>query len=293
MSMRPFGYKLRRSATSVAVTGLVLVLFLALLPQAAGVARPGYATIELRGSKSAYVDVRFDEVTRINWPSEGEPPVMVRTRGTYAGYIVERLSDGKIVAGAVRVPVLDFEDLSDWNLDDPMSAVVKRYSGPLLPGTYRIHLVTDGRSTIRFPVAGLDENASYRPKAPTPVTSSFKPVEPGEQVIHHRTPITVKEGTLVIVASLLVADRSQAAYLEHCVIKIIEPCQSTRDHSAHITLNLMVNEWSLTRLYSVYRPGHFEPGEWQVQFSATAAGPVRTADMFLLTVDLPGGPSGG
>ena len=288
MSMRPFVSNQPLSAPNlVAVMGLILALFFALLPQGAGAASSGYSIIELRGSKNAHVDVRFDEGTRIKWRSDTEHPLKVRTRGSYAGYIVERLSDGKIVAGAVRVPVMDFDDL-DGDEDDPARVVVKSDSGNLAAGTYRIHLVTDGRSTVRFPVEGLDENASYRPKDPTPATSFFKPapVETGEPVSHHRTPITVKEGTLVILASILVADRSQASYLEHCVVRIIEPCQSRRDHSAQVTITPVDNIWSLSRIISVYKPGHFEPGEWQAQFSASSAGSVRRADMFLLTVDL-------
>ena len=273
---------------------LALSLFLALLPQGAGASSPDPATIELRGSKSAHVDVRFDEPTKITCctdpkSSDGKPsvpPLTVRTRGTYAGYVVDRLSDGKIVAGAIRVPVMDFAD-TDSTYRLPLLVLVKSSRHPLAPGSYRIHLVTDGPSTVRFRVDGLEEDAIYRPKSPTPVKSFFKTptLGAGEPVSHHRTPVNVDKNTLVIVASLLVADQSQSSYLEHCVVQIVEPCQSRRDHSAQITISPVFNIWSLSRIYSVYRPGHFEPGEWQAQFSAASLGSVRVAQTFVLTLN--------
>ena len=265
---------------------LASTLLLAALPYGAGAAPSDYATIELRGSKSAHVDVRFDEPTKISCctdsTSSDAPPLTVRTRGTFAGYIVERLSDGKIVAGAVRVPVMDWAPL-----DFRWTVLVKGGRASLAPGRYRIHLVTDGRSTVRFRVEGLDEDARYRPKSPTPVSSSSNTplVEPGGPVSQHSTPVHVDEDTLVIIASLLVADNNQASYLEHCVVQIAEPCQSRHDHSAAISISPVFNLESLSGIYSVYKPGHFEPGEWKAQFAAASAGFVKKAQTLVLTID--------
>jgi hypothetical protein len=269
---------------------LAFALFLTVLPYQVSARSPGYATIELRGSKSAHVDVRFDEPIKItccgDTASADEkfdvPPLTVRTRGAFAGYLVERLSDGKIVAGAVRVPAMDWA-----SFDFRWTVLVRESRGWLEPGSYRIHHVTDDESTVRFRVEGLDEDASYQPKIPTRVRSSLKTplVESGQPVSHHSTPVRVDEDTLVIVASLLVAERNQVSYLEHCVVRLVEPCQSRRDHSGAISISPVDNIESLSGIYSVYRAGHFEPGDWQAKFSAASAGVVRRAQTLVLTID--------
>lgn len=259
-------------------TTLALALLLGVLPYQANAGTSGHATIELRGSKSAYVDVHFDEPIKITCCT---PPLTVRTSGTFAGYVVERLSDRKIVAGALRVPAMDWEPF-----DFRRIVLIKGNRAFLEPGDYRIHLVTDGESTVRFRVDGLDEDARYRPTSPSPVTSSFKtpPVDPGQPASHHSTPVHVDEDTWVVVASLLVAEKNQASYLEHCVVRAVEPCQSRRDHSAAISIHPVFNLESLSGIYSVYKPGHFDPGEWQAKFSAASAGIVKKASTLVLTI---------
>jgi hypothetical protein len=259
---------------------LAVALLIGVLPYQAAAAAPGDATIELRGAKSAHVDVRFDEPVEITC-CEHPASLAVRTRGTFAGYVVERLSDRKIVAGALRVPAMDWEPFGFER-----TILVKRTREPLAPGDYRIHLVADGESTVRFRAEGLDEDATYRPRSPSPVSSAFKtpPVDPGPPVSHHSTPVHVDEDTWVIVASLLVAEQNQASYLEHCVVRTVEPCQSRRDHSAAISIDPVFNVESLSAIYSVYRPGHFERGEWQAKFSVASAGFVRRAQTLVVTI---------
>ena len=288
---------MREAARMTRRLGLAVALLLAVLPQGARAASPDYATIELHGSKSGHVDVRFDERIRIiccsDSASPGEersatPPLTVRTGGTYAGYAVERLSDGKLVAGGVRVPSMDWDE-EQGTYEFRWTVRLDRGGDWLAPGLYRIHLLTDREATVRFRVDGLDEDATYGPKTPTAVTSSLKTplLGLGQPVSTHRTPVQVDEDTWVVVASLLVAERTQGSYLEHCVVQIAEPCQSRHDYSASIAITPVDNYWSLNAIYSVYRPGHFEPGEWQAQFNAASAGFVLKAQTLALTIDLP------
>lgn len=213
---------------------VALAAALCLLLGAAPVAgKPPAGEMVLRGDSSASVEVRlaqpadvfccrmvFEEVDgRSYFRIAG---FEVETEGTFAGFAIERPSDGRILRGAVRLPAMDLDD-----------GIVPGFASfgrtrRLPAGRYRIHLLTDGPSTVRFTVPGLRRDVHLRPEGASDVTASLVELTPED--VQERVPVEVPGDALVVLVSKTEGDFTQGHYLSHCLAAPGAPCTSSEDY---------------------------------------------------------------
>lgn len=125
------------------VPGLALVGVLApATPSHAAV--PG---VTLAGTRNGYVDLTLP--VRSALPDRG---VVIRTSGRYAGYYLSHRTNEDIGVGEFLVPELHREPASSAF---PQTLRFGTVSGSLPAGRYRLHLITDGVSSIFIPLSGL------------------------------------------------------------------------------------------------------------------------------------------
>jgi hypothetical protein len=271
---------------------LVLVALALVVPQTAVQGREARrirSWIELRGSHSAYIDVRLEQPVRISCcrsqvSKKGTrivfPDINVQTRGTFAGFLIERLSDGKFIVGGMRIPEMDLARYLHM-----VVPLTPNGGGVLEPGRYRVRLLTDGQSVVSFRVLGLDANRVYHPTSRSTVKGSLEDLAlaPGAPASFKRTPVEIRRGTLVMLASQVTAIAGQANYLNQCLAQVMELCQVRGDDDWDLKPSLGAAESALA-ISSLYMPGRVEPGEWQATFTAASAGVIEEGHTFVLAV---------
>ena len=171
-----------------------LVLLAVGVPPAS--AKEETSTITMRGSKSAYVDVAFR--TRFRLLSDAftaKPAPVVSTKGTYGGIYLTKLDSPETAGG-----LLLLRGLPAWD-DFPLAL---GSDGWLPAGTYRVHLLADGATTVRVTAEGLARNVTLAPERASRVSASLvRRRTAGTDVPADRTtiPVTVRPTTLTVLGS--------------------------------------------------------------------------------------------
>lgn len=213
----------------------VVLVASAMVPARAQTRAPG--EIVLTGDSSVSAEMRLEHPVRLRCcvlfgDDSGGRMVFriigmeVETSGTFAGFAIERVRDGRIMKGAVRVPAMDLDDGTV-----PAHASFGR-ARRLPPGDYRIHLLTDGPSTVRIEAEGAPDDLRLTRPRPSSVSASLVTLatESGPQKVQDRVPIEVRAGATVVLMSKTEGDYAQAHYFGHCLTAPGGQCSSQGDY---------------------------------------------------------------
>lgn len=274
-------HAMRRLAVAVAA-----VLLLGAAPAGAG-DRPRGEFV-LRGDRSASVDVTLRRPVRLTCCRPVEQMVdgqaslrvagfSVETEGTYAGFAVERVRDGRMMRGAVRIPSMDLED-------GRMPTYVSfGRDSRLRPGRYRIHLLTDGPSVVRIEAAGLARSMALAPERPTKVAAELVTMATtgGPEQAQARVPVDVTKRSTVLLASKTEGDYAQAHYLGQC---IVEPGGQCSEEEHYDTWVSPASGGGGGNKLDMFERGTFEPGSYEAVFIAGSIGAPQGAYGFVLVL---------
>lgn len=257
---------------------LVSLLLAGLLP-GIGAARTRSTEIVLSGRRSASVTFTLHEPVRLACcdyeagSTPGEVRVVgmsTRTTGTYAGFAIERVRDGRMIKLAVHVPPLDLDD-------GKFPTVIMFGRARQLPeGRYRIHLLTDGRSTVRIEARGLPRDLVLEPRRQTGAFSEL--VELGADSLQKRVPLEIRRGVTVLQATKTQGENTQAHYLSQCVAPAGSACAGAEDHEPWITPGSARGGGTMMQAYV----GDLQPGEYDAIFSAASVGTSSSSVGFVL-----------
>lgn len=258
------------------------LLFAASLAQAAVGAEPRRAMLTISG-RSGFVDlnlsspVRFTCCTTTTAAGDIEfRGFTFRTRGAFAGYLLEDVEAARVVAGALRVPRLDLGGYQ---------AVFRFSNRKTVPsGTYRLHLIADGWATLRIPVLGdvYDRTLNVDRFTQTRGTLASMGVR-GTPVAHSQVDLEAEPSSWVLLATQLEADAGQAGVLHQCLAPQGEPCPTDEAPPARY---LSVGAHRSGKLImSSYSANPSRDRELQALFSVGTAGAIRRAHAFALVID--------
>lgn len=263
-------------------------LSIAVIIPAAGSARPATHELVLDGSRSASVVVSLPRPVKLTCcEMRGEERdgsmhfgiegFSAETRGSYVGFAIERISDGRIMKIAVRVPQLD--------LGQGLVPTVISFSRvtKLAPGRYRIHLLTDGRSTVRVAAPGLPKTTYLNPSQPSNVTAELVELTTpaGLPSLQSRVPIEVAKSSVVLLAVMTEGELTQAHYLSQCVTAPGDVCKQASQHEPWVTAGSGGGGGALMDAHV----GTLPAGSYDAVFSAASVGASTASYGFVLVFD--------
>lgn len=263
---------------------LCAAILAATLPNAAH-ANAHQEFIELRGRNSASVVVTFAQPVRIVCcevieDDDGQccasRDFLVDTNGTYAGFAIERLDNRKLAVGGVRIPSMDL------NGRFPMIATLA-HGGVLEPGSYRILLLTDGRTTLRIRTRGFSSQLRLHPLGKALGEGEVFPLGLGTPtpIAHERRPVQIPPKAIAVLASQLEAEAGQINYLNHCLSNA-EPCQLGDSQDQTLLEPCPGCGASGIAMSMVYQRGQLPAGDYEAVYTAGTAGITRIAQGFVL-----------
>lgn len=269
------------------VSALLTALVVGAAPGPAVADTPVPEEIVLRGDRSASVEVRLRHPVDLKCcrlrAEAGDGPRSysiagfdVETSGSYAGFAIERVRDGRIMKGAVRIPEMD---LADGTV--PTFASFGRVT-KLRPGRYRIHLLTDGRSTVRVAAPGLRDQLELTPAGPTGASAELVPLltESGPQQVQARVPLEVPRDATVVLVGKTEGDFGQFHYLGQC---LVQPGGQCSDEDHYETWASPASGSSGGTKIDVF-DGSVEAGSYDAVFVAGSAGVPQGAYGFVLVL---------
>lgn len=277
----PNHHAMRRLAVIVAA-----LLLLGGAPAGAGDRAP--RELVLRGDRSASVDVTLRRPVRLTCCRPVEQTVdgqasfrvaglSVETEGTYAGFAIERVRDGRMMRGAVRIPSMDLEE-------GRIPTYVSFGRKPRLrPGRYRIHLLTDGPSVVRVEGAGLTRSLELAPAGPTKVAAELVTLATttGLEQAQARVPVEVTKGATVLLAVKTEGDYAQAHYLGQC---IVQPGAQCSEEEHYDTWASPASGGGGGTKLDMFERGAIEPGSYEAVFVAGSIGAPQGAYGFVLVL---------
>lgn len=250
----------------------VLTVTALLVPAARSAPHSSTAFIELRGNDSASAIIVLRDPVSLKCctvavhPKEGPyiKGMTAKTKGTYVGFVIEKVGENRPLTGALRVPQFD---LQGW-YPTLLPLGIER---TLPPGTYRIHLITDGPSTVRIPLAGLGRNLILEPGQSSPAKAAIVDIGVGDSGSGYASvPITVTPRTTVAMASYIRSEVGLAYVMSQCVGRATDLCQTHNDRG-QLTFHTGVAEGFIQK---VYRPGKLPvKGPTDISFTAVSGSP--------------------
>lgn len=242
--------------------------------------------IVLNGKRSGFAQIRVGQ--RVGLECCGLEPVTqngqtrlrttgftARTTGTYAGFVIERVADGRIMKMAVRVPALD---LRVGRV--PTFISFGRFND-LPRGRYRVHLLTDGRATVRIVADGLSSDVFLQPNRRSPVSATLIPLAEGttDRTVQARVPVHVGRTSMVGLATKTEGDTAQAHYLSQCLTEPGGVCTDEEDYDVGVSPGSGGGGRTMIR---VHPAGTLPHGPYDAVFSAGSVGLQEPAYGFVL-----------
>lgn len=242
-----------------------------------GAGRPT-GSIRVSSQGAAHAVVRLAEPVSMRF--DARDPVAWKTSGSFVGFAVERVSDGKLMVGGVRVPALDL------TTPDYPARLALATGGRLSPGTYRIHVLSDGAAEVELPVGGVTWHRTYQATLRTNVSSSVLGMGAvdGSPVGRVVEDLALDEPSTILLASTLETAFGQATFKSICLGTSAEVCDAQPDNRDHfVTPGSADNGWISTKVYTEDDTGS---GSYSATFDYASTGLVRKAVAFVLV--LPG-----
>jgi hypothetical protein len=244
-------------------------------------------TLTLIGKKSAHIDVSIDSPLRVTCCHLRDSrtgrvivdEMVSSVGGTYAGFAVERLSDRRVVVGALRVPEMDIEG---WDI--PFIATLVK-GGVLVPGSYRIHLLADGPAKVQIEMEGMGRNVLLHPRESTPTTVQIHDggLSSTAGASHVRLPIRVGSRSHVVLASQVTATGGQLFYLDQCVAFPSATCPTTEDEQDASVIPCPACLRGGGAVVDVYMPRDRLDGQTEAIFTTATAGALAEVKLLAFT----------
>ena len=247
-------------------------------------ASPAPDEIVLTGDRSTSFEMRLEQPVRLRCchlfgdDSGGQMNfrivgMEVETSGTFAGFAIERVRDGRIMKGAVHIPPMDIDDGTV-----PTHGSFGR-AQRLLPGRYRIHLLTDGQSTVRIEARGAPAGLRLMRPAASRVAASLVTLatEAGPQKVQERVPVEVGPSSTVLLVSKTEGDYAQAHYFGHCLAAPGGHCSDPSSYEYWLSPGSGAGGGSKSDPFE-----RVEPGRYDAVFTTGSAGLSQGAYGFVL-----------
>lgn len=251
-----------------------LLLLLSFAPAGAVRAAPStLREIVLTGSRPASVEVTFGARFSPRLGVVHSEGIKAATRGTYAGVWFENVRTPRLSQGAVVVPAMGDALPIAWGGSD-------REDFSLPAGRYRVHLLTDGVSTVRVRAGGLDRNLRLSPARASDVRARLVKVT----AVTAEVPVLVKPTTTTVLAASTHNEPSLAAAVSVCLDEGYQaPCEASGGLGMQVAF-VMPGLWSRTMAtYNVY-PGDASTGEHTATYKVASATPTATLHAFALSL---------
>ena len=269
VAVRPRSLLLACATLLLAATGV---------PSAAATA-PHARALTVRGTGNTYTEITFTTRVRFSTSMPSKTPPTYSTSGSYAGVFVEPVGRRGSGAGTVLL-----SGLPGWE-DVPFQLAPERW---LAPGRYRIHLLGDGRGTVRIRAEGLRRDVTVSTVHRSPVAGGFLGRDvAGVSLPADRTivPFDIRPNTLTVVASV---HRSTAFYgrRDVCVrtgTAPLAPCLEGNGGNGWYW-GVTPVEWTIGGA-AVYSPGELPSGPAEVEFVDLTVGVPDKVYRFVMTLN--------
>jgi hypothetical protein len=213
------------------LTGLVAIVALGIVVPggtvSAGPPDVATGTITLKGNGTSYIDVVLTEKVT---PQADD--IEVSTTGSYAGFVItQRLGDLVSLAGGSFV-VTSFEKKATKAAGRGIGAVGFAQR-KLEPGTYRFQLISDGRATVKIPVAGPLRSMTLKTTREARAQSVLESMGSGPGDLDHRWPVHRSRSTITLLGLLEIVDTHQASTGQQCLkegSENLDACDQTEDY---------------------------------------------------------------
>lgn len=250
------------------------LLLAASLATPAGAAPATAQEVVLTGSRSAHVEVTMPGRFKPRLGVFGADGVTVTTRGTYAGVWFESVTTpARLSQGAVVVPAIGDDLPVGWGGSD-------RDDFSLPAGRYRVHLLTDGASTVRVRVDGLSRGLRLVPRAPSDVRAKTVTVD----AVRASIPVLVRPATTTVLIGFARNDPSVGNAVNICLDEGRQtPCETGSGYGISAAL-LMPGQWSKMAAAVFVYPGQASSGEHTASYTMASATPTAALLAFALSL---------
>ncbi|HEX8003023.1 MAG TPA: hypothetical protein VF519_10055 [Mycobacteriales bacterium] len=249
-----------------------LLLLAALAPVAPSAAATS-AEIVLTGSRAAWAEVSFPGRFKPAIGLFGRDELRVTTRGTYAGVYFESVTKpGRLSQGGVVLTAVDDFPVA-WGGSD-------RDDFTLPAGRYRVHLLTDGQSTVRVAVDGLPRGLRLAPRGPSDARAKVADVTAARASI----PVTVRPATTTVLVGFAHSEPSVATAASVCLDEGRDvPCEAGGGYGFK-TAMLAPGAWSSTATAIFVYPGQASNGEHAAHYTMASPAPTSKLYGFALSI---------
>lgn len=243
--------------------------------------------IVLRGGRTAAIDIRLNHPIKIDTrlPSIMRDSITVETEGNFAGFLLESMPSHRLLLGVVFFPAMRSED---WPSDMPpiFNSWTDAANKPLSPGTYRLHLVTDGPTTLRIKADGLRRSRSYTPFDQSSVSTVFSDLVgavPIATQLEERIPLDIENGAYVSVGMYVNADLGQRIHVHPCLTDAGGDCEEGDDQGEYTFTAPGASQMGVAS-FAHYGPGRSGNGGREALYKADAVGVIKKALAFALVL---------
>lgn len=264
-----------RRAVVVVLVGLVGLLA---VPAASAATRPA---LVLRGTRSASTELTLTAPATLE-VGGFDPARAMRAsiRGSYAGFVVQRL-DGSVVVGGVVVRGFELSGR-------PVPLVFGGgFESVRVPrGRYRVTLLTDGAAQITIPAPGLRRSKVLSPARPASSSGAVlrSPLPPALPVSDLRTRIDVGAGTMTVLASIQRYAFAAADAYDVCIAARGTLCATGAVGGAS-GVGIAGGAGSRTSITGLYfYPGDIKPTSYDAVFSTVGVGVAEQLTAFVLRI---------
>jgi hypothetical protein len=215
---------------------LVVSLVAALAPHVTAPWARAAETRELivSGETSGYVDVELDRSIHLKCcrKSDSVTGILegldIKTQGSYAALVIEQLSKSKVVFVAIRLP--SFDALAGRTVTQDLL-----WKQHLLPGRYRVYLFTDGETTARLSMRGLDHDLRVSPEQS--VQDEALIADLGATFAFQRYDLATSKDSFAMAVVLNVAELGQFSYQDLCITERGSDCDDTDARARQVTMS--------------------------------------------------------
>jgi hypothetical protein len=210
----------------------------------------------------------------------------VSTSGTFGGFALQRISDGKLLGGAVWIKAMD--------LDGGRIATVVPLArnGAIPKGQYRLHLLTDDTAVVRVSLDGLTRNRTVVPEGSSIVKSELVDLASSHFSGEARLPVSVAPKSIAALAISLEVEQAMASYLSACITESETLCEEREDEHYYSDAWLSPASARTSGSGSVlYRGRQAAASDAEALFRISSTGLITSAQGFVLVLTFRGNAS--
>jgi hypothetical protein len=254
----------------------------------AAMAKPDPASITVTGSRTSYVDVRFDEKFRLDPWSAG-----IEFKGRFAGWMIHPLGEPLEYDKDDYIGSYMFRDVGpgDPEYGDQLFTITLA-ERTFSPGRYRVYLFADGAAKISVPLTEGTRSKTIRPVKGTTARLAVNDIPMAAPKVVNDSisqPLRVSSNSLTLSSAYLFAQEGATVQaVGACLREEAEPSPDQQNCEGGGVTGYLVHPQQdyVFILTSVYPPGTVKSAEYYSYASARATAVDRAVGVGL-TIDLP------